>query len=264
MQVYDHNIKAGNQGDLIKHPSLIAALNSLSEQLSERNFRYTDLFAGYGVNPIIAGNEWSLGIGLIHPMPATVNNPDLQQFRDRYLSRPELTDGIYPGSALIASEVLRHNNLRPELTLYDISESALTSLRQTFPEHRVIPRPALPDDEEIANSDFLFIDPPGLYSEKNPAFPSLSYLLQFEKRMKDPKVMFWLPITGDGEVGGETELSRESARQLTATGYQVFKVRWADHHRTVGCIIATKLPEQPTKRVAQVIKAITENTGWGE
>lgn len=262
MPVYDHNIKAGNPGDTIKHPALIAALNALAENHTRERFNYTDLFAGYGINPIIHGNEWTEGIGRLQPLLSGTENTDLKLYRDWYLSRPTLYGGIYPGSALIAMDTLIHNGLQPELTLYDISDTALASLRQCFPNQLVVPRPALPEDIEIANTDFLFIDPPGLYSEQNPTFPSLRYLLEFERRIKNPAVMFWLPITGTGEPGGETELTRESVNQLSHAGYSINKIRWADHHRTVGCMIATKLPEPASIRLTESIQLTAKLSGW--
>lgn len=264
MRPYDHNIKAGNQGDLIKHPALMAALRALGEAHAGSEFSYIDLFAGYGINPLTEGNEWQQGIGQIHQTQKAVQNVDLQNYRDWYLSRPALSGGVYPGSALIASESLRAQGIAASMTLYDISAPALESLKRCFggTHHNIVPRPALPEDTAISTGDFIFIDPPRLYSEQNPTCPHLNYLLEFEQRMARPAVMFWLPITGTGETGGETELSQQSVRQLKDAGYQIDKVRWADHQRTVGCIIASRLPACAQQRVSDAIKAVTELTGW--
>jgi len=37
---YDHNIKAGNEGDIVKHVALIAALNSIISTNDITIFRY--------------------------------------------------------------------------------------------------------------------------------------------------------------------------------------------------------------------------------
>ena len=62
---YDHHEKAGNQGDVVKHVALIAALDTILQECDQTTFRYADTFAGYAYSPIIQGNEWDRGIGRV-------------------------------------------------------------------------------------------------------------------------------------------------------------------------------------------------------
>ena len=55
--MYDHNVKAGNQGDMIKHTALIAAASVLMAKIKD-TFHYADTFAGYAYNPLKSDGEW--------------------------------------------------------------------------------------------------------------------------------------------------------------------------------------------------------------
>ncbi len=62
---YDHHEKAGNQGDIVKHPALIAALDATVSRAKGEPFRYADIFAAYAVNPLLKGNQWTRGISVV-------------------------------------------------------------------------------------------------------------------------------------------------------------------------------------------------------
>src|SRR5581483_2262064 len=62
---YDHHEKAGNQGDVVKHVALLAALDKVLGKHQRSDFRYADTFAGYAHSPIVQGGEWEHGIGVI-------------------------------------------------------------------------------------------------------------------------------------------------------------------------------------------------------
>ena len=82
---YDHNKKAGNEGDIVKHVALIAALNSISATKSSEQFNYADLFAGYAFNPLVEKNEWKNGIGKIHNQSLKVTDKNVQLYFNWYL-----------------------------------------------------------------------------------------------------------------------------------------------------------------------------------
>ena len=45
MRDYDHHKKAGNEGDVVKHVALIAALDSVIDQHGGGVFHYADIYA---------------------------------------------------------------------------------------------------------------------------------------------------------------------------------------------------------------------------
>lgn len=258
--VYDHNSKAGNAGDILKHVALIAALNSVT--VTGRSLRFVDLFAGYGVNPIIAGNQWDQGLGRIHGCETESSNSDLRSYLDWYLSRPSLIGSLYPGSSLIAQDTLRASGHEIGLTLYDISETAIANLQQVYRgmDHRILHRAAQLSDPEIESADFLFIDPPGLKSEVQPEYPTLAQLLAFTEVASNASALFWLPVSADND-------GSEDSKQLRGLGFTVSRAMWGSEYAagsTLGCLLAYRLDADGVKRVQQALDAMFVLAGWQE
>ena len=85
---YDHNVKAGNEGDVVKHAALIAAIQALL-RATDGPFRYQDAFAGYASNPLQEDGEWERGIQRVaHGAAAT---PAARWYLDRIVA-PALAD----------------------------------------------------------------------------------------------------------------------------------------------------------------------------
>lgn len=247
---YDHNRKAGNAGDVIKHVALIAALNSASS--SSGKFRIVDLFAGYAFNPIVEGNEWCDGIGRISAKPENVDNDSVRLYLKWYLSRPSLRGSMYPGSSLIAHDVLDHLGREVKLTLYDISDKSVENLRLVYDiqKHNVHHRAATINDSEIFDADFLFIDPPGLFSEQNTSYPKLEELIQFTALPKQGQVLFWLPLTRS------IQADKASVQLLVEHGFDITRAVWASDVTTPGCILAYKLSDDAIKKLRLAVKEI--------
>lgn len=254
---YDHNRKAGNAGDVIKHVGLIAALNSAST--SPGKFRVVDLFAGYAFNPIVEGNEWFNGIGRISAKPENVDTDSVRLYLRWYLSRPSLQGSMYPGSSLIAHDVLDHLGGEVELTLYDISDKSVENLRLVYDKqrHNIHHRAAKVTDPEIFDADFLFIDPPGLFSEKYPSYPKLKKLIQFTELPNKSKVLFWLPLTRS------IQADKASVQLLLKHGFDITRVVWSSDMSTPGCILAYRLSGAAIKRLRRSVEEIYTIAGFG-
>jgi 23S rRNA A2030 N6-methylase RlmJ len=232
---YDHNRKAGNPGDVIKHVGLIAAL--LSSDKTEHAFRFVDLFAGYAYNPIVDGNEWCEGIGRITTCSENSANLAVQLYLDWYLSRPSLVGGMYPGSSLVANDVLTYLGTGIELTLYDISEKPIRNLKRVYgtDKHSIHHRAGSLDDPEIALADFMFIDPPGIRSLRESTYPKLSDLIELAELPEMCQTLFWLPLTDS-----KTENSA-AIQSLLQCGFDISRAVWANQSRMIGCFLAYKL-----------------------
>lgn len=232
---YDHNRKAGNPGDVIKHVGLIAAL--LSSDKTEHTFRFVDLFSGYANNPIVGGNEWCEGIGRITTCSENSVNLAVQLYLDWYLSRPTLVGGMYPGSSLVANDVLTYLGRGIELTLYDISEKPIRNLRRVYDtdKNSIHHRAASLDDPEIALADFMFIDPPGIRSRHKSTYPKLSGLIKFAELPERCQTLFWLPLT-------VSRTENDTAIQtLLHCGFDISRAVWTNQGEMIGCFLAYKL-----------------------
>eukprot|EP00899_Mesostigma_viride_P026429 jgi/Mesvir1/6971/Mv09114-RA.1 len=233
MAPYDHHKKAGNPGDCVKHVALVAALDHAIRHLAREKggyFRYCDTYAAYAWNPLVAdpsvaAAEWTLGIaavaGSLVGNRNAMENPHLS-FWARHYSIPEFITAKgaaqagsfkYPGSSRIAADVCVSKGARPHLTMYDISDAAVASLKAEFADYassepldgtripdsvagiaRTIHRSADPADEGVQGADLLFIDPPNRVDHWG------AILLFIRHRRAHQAVLIWLPIgKGSGE-----------------------------------------------------------------
>ena len=161
-KVYDHHKKAGNQGDVVKHIALIAALDKVVHNHRGPVFRYADIFAGYAHNPLIRGYEWKQGIGKLFGRQGLDKNEHTALYERWYLTRPQLLGGMYPGSSLIAADMAAWKKKKIKLSLWDISPSVIADLMKIFSGggHNIFHRPAKPSEKDVRSADFLLIDPP--------------------------------------------------------------------------------------------------------
>lgn len=235
--MYDQNEKAGNRGDVVKHPALMAALGTVLDGSSvEREFLFADLFAGfshYSLTP--SSGEWEEGIGKlgqIDPRP-TFDQAFLQNWFDWYVRRrPSLQYGTYPGSSVVALDVAQSLERTLRVAAWDTAPSAVADLMNTLGQgqHSVRTRPADPGDYDVQDANFLFIDPP-----RQNDWSKVKRFLRKNSR----NVLVWLPLhvkDKTATIGAPADKARDWALQR---GYSVTRVRW-DHHSThtqvlVGC-----------------------------
>jgi 23S rRNA A2030 N6-methylase RlmJ len=230
---YDHHSKAGNEGDVVKHPALIAALNCIlgnqtkNEQTKGKPFHYLDCFSGHAWHPLLDEDsvtgiqkkfEWSKGIGLLHEKlfcktPST--NKYVKMWRDMYLSSArDIVRGWYPGSPTIAADMCKKHDRPIRMTLFDISDEAQADLRKFFcpimptdltrNDWCVIGRSLNPTEvkeEAICEPDFVFIDPPGFgdkdgYPNWRPYFKHvLGPRAPLDINQKLHPTLMWLPFS---------------------------------------------------------------------
>lgn len=264
---YDHHKKAGNQGDVVKHVALIAALNVILDNHSERDFHYADTFAGYAQNPLVPGNGWEQGIGKIFAFEELKNNQYVVLWHRWYLSgRPQLLAGTYPGSSLIASDVCTFKKKRGHFALWDISPEVIQNLVMVFggqEEYAIYTCPAIPDDPDVKNADFVFIDPPGIGKGKEClGWECVLPFLLSEK--KSQAVLLWLAINADTtrKPPGEGRQSRESRNDAIERGYAITKIRWATGGRTIGCQLIYRVPEKAAKALRDAVSHVVSVAGW--
>lgn len=255
---YDHNNKAGNAGDIFKHTALIAALSALPN--TGRIFRFVDLFAGYAVNPILSGNQWQQGIGRIHGQCENSQNLAIRCYGEWYLSRPSLVGSVYPGSSLIAQDMMNAQGQEVALTLYDISIAPIENLRRVYEGcgHDINYRAAEVSDAGVQTADFLFIDPPGLQSDSQPGYPTLDDLLAFCEQSPSAVSFFWLPIS-------KTDNAHLEMGRLSQYGFCVSEVVWGEYYATgstIGCVIAYRSSGESVKQVQETVDEMFKLTGW--
>lgn len=248
---YDHSEKSGNEGDVVKHVGLLAALDATLERWSGGFFRYADTFAGYAQCVLGEGGEWTHGAGLLADQERLGENPYAARWQRWYLPRPVLRGSAYPGSSLIAADVARDREVPIRLSLWDVSETAVLSLRATWGDRAfVLQRPAEATEAAVVEADFLFVDPPDLTS-----WPAIRPMLE---RERPGGTLLWLPVlsAGDEPIRAAVEASR-------SLGYAVEEVRWTSRGRnSVGCRLVHRLSESGGGALASAVAHVARLAGW--
>ncbi|NEX23831.1 hypothetical protein G3480_26850, partial [Thiorhodococcus mannitoliphagus] len=186
MRLYDHQTKAGNAGDVVKHPALMAVLKGLLAE-HEGPFRYADAFAGRWESILLEGAGWADGIGVFIARWHGAN-PDVQSWHRQWRAA---AGARYPGSTQLAERLLAKHG-RYQIRAFEIVDAYAASLREGLGEAAVVTRPATPSDWTDWRPDLLFIDPPGVRSVRRSDDPLLEDLLDLAEGL--PNVLLWLPL----------------------------------------------------------------------
>jgi len=230
-ETYDHNRKAGNDGDICKHPALIAAVDETVAHTSDNPFKYADIFAGYAKNPLREGCEWPQGIGLVAGSHLLSGNRHVAFWAEwARLNDPPTVDRIYLGSAWFAREVCNRRGRSIELWLWETAPAPNNDLRTAFPEAHVFDTAADPDDSTIRNANFVFIDPPDK-SHWNKIRELVGCLDQ------SVSVLVWLPLGADTTQTPplEDSVSRRCRDEALELDMCATTIRWAKGGRMIGC-----------------------------
>lgn len=249
--MYDHNIKAGNQGDAVKHSALITAASELMKTCGD-TFHYADTYAGYAYNPLKSDGEWRDGIGVLHDSSFTSQNPSLKFWQELWECKSGLRGSVYPGSSLFMLKLCMENGLKFQARLWDISPAVISQL-VTFYDHKevnVFPRPSVTGDFSNYKPDLLLIDPPDLND--------VDYALELFKLVEN--VILWLPITTKNGV--ETDASCYAFQKCKDAGMPVISVNWNTNKNTRGCRLVYRLPENAGVALIDAVNELTEKMSW--
>jgi 23S rRNA A2030 N6-methylase RlmJ len=274
---YDHNEKAGNQGDVIKHIALLAAVDTILQSHDKKKpFLYCDTFAGYACSQLIKNNGWKDGIGKLFNTTNShqqmiirddlSENNHVKQFRDLYLSgRPSYVGRMYPGSSLIVHDLCVRHGIVPKFSLWDISPAAIASLMMTYSGmgHAINPRPAKPNAKSIERASFVFVDPPkapmtGIKGSR------WNDMIQFLKPQHQ-NFMFWLPIDFKKSKGEMIENTKEQREEALNKNLDVLQVRWkkdGNTIKTVGCQLFYRFEEPAKANIEAAVRNICTVLDW--
>lgn len=234
---YDHNKKAGNRGDVVKHPALLAALwDVFSSWPKSQEFTFADTYAGYAHNPLAPGGEWGEGIDAIRGLlGAVLRQPGAQSWLNWYVAtpRPSLCYGTYPGSSVMALDLAENLGIDLRVRAWDLADGPIASLKNTLgAKHAVHQASAEPSG--VSDAHFLFIDPPSLEEWLRRGRSALASTV--------PNVLAWLPLTtnGKGFNGGAISARSDDARKdAVARGFGVSRVQWGSRsdasQSPIGC-----------------------------
>jgi 23S rRNA A2030 N6-methylase RlmJ len=263
MKTYDHNEKAGNQGDVVKHTALLAAADSIISLLNG-SFEYADTFAGYAFNPLKPEGEWRNGIGTFKRFASKCYNKHINYWRSLWDTKDDLIDSEYPGSSLFIQKLCISRAKHFKAQLWDISSRVVKELRISYDNQDVT---IYDSSASIADflgraPDLLLIDPPGLKSKSKKQYPDITELIRFFNVV--PNTILWFPMTaqGSGSPAPETKPSLYSRDMCLEYGLSVVSVRWSNGIRTCGCRLAYCLPNVAALALRSTVNDVATIMKW--
>lgn len=163
MKPYDHQTQGEIEGDVVKHPALIAAINGLLAE-HDRLFRYCDAFAGRWEYELRKGGVWTRGIERFASGCAG-GKPDVELWRRHWTAaeglsstqgQPSWRNKSSPTAETTRSK--RSRSLKPTRPV-----SAIDSVKGRYSPVRQLP-PTGPSGGRI----FFFSTHPACASPKSP------------------------------------------------------------------------------------------------
>ena len=268
---YDHSTKIGNQGDLVKHVALFAALQRLLDDWSGSNeFVYADIHAGRPQYVLPEKGNWRQGIGAFSASKSvTADRKErekrrsalgcLGEFDDCFIGRRLATGMIYPGSSGIAFRVLREEGIRFRMKVWDKNPAAADDLVRYFLPWQervtVVCGDGYEGIKENAPLTFVLIDPPA--PEHDAVLRTMAWL----KRRK-ANYICWTPRSSQ-----EKEDSRGYFVRAREVG-DCFGVKWGEWRirKTRACYITvahaiSEVVEEALRQVAKIMEWELETNG---
>ena len=259
---YNHNDRAGNQGDVFKHVALTAATLALIEESDRDCFRYADLFAGFAWNPLSKSKEWSRGVGNLPQDCSQIANPDVLKWIESYSLIGIDESNNYPGSSRIVADLCRLKKQSFHMTLWDYSREPFLSLEAEYggADHDIHMESAMPNEVAVQNADFILIDPPNTTVWNSIIKPT------FEQRTTKQAVLAWLPIMAspqkDVSTAKEDKASIACLDEALKLGLDATKIRWYRGGRTIGCLLIYSLSDSAKRRLRSSVDAIWKALPW--
>lgn len=256
---YDHRNKAGNQGDLVKHAALLAAVSYLVFRDRREGFVYAESHAGPACHTLRAGGAWESGIGAFGRRLGGVDDaakrwPALHPYTATAF--PHLPCGglTYSGSHTLVHRMLARATAAPRMHLWDTSSHVCAELRLRYRADagvRVSRSDGFNGLAMLPYADLALIDPPAFEPRRiAQAIAGLS--------IKESPFLCWIPRIGT--ASGEDPVIREF-RDLVAEDYFVGTAQWEDWGSGLcGCaIIASPELQEP---LSAVMTELLWAMGW--
>jgi 23S rRNA A2030 N6-methylase RlmJ len=264
VMAFDNQKHAGNEGDVVKHVALFAALRGIVRP-GGRAFRYADLYAGYAQTelPKKGKGGWENGIGKVEeklaPPPQSNLNPDVLDWANTYVLPAVELGRPYPGSVMLARDVIRAQKRQSRLAVWDVEPEPLRSLvefgREGTDTRCVVHcHSAEVSEPELREADFLFLDPPDMKHCKS----CMAIVKAWKKDF-----LLWLPVFfNDNQSCGKGIIRvRKDAGKL---GCHTTFVQWNNTKRKMnGCELVYGFDDSnAVDKLRNAVNGVVSVLGW--
>jgi 23S rRNA (adenine2030-N6)-methyltransferase len=199
MLSYRHAFHAGNHADVLKHSVLIQCLDYLRKK--EKAFTYIDTHSGAGLYHLNEGyaaqnKEWLSGTGKLFDIIDEQFAPGLLQRYQEIVSPFWKSSQTYPGSAVIASQLLRSQDKAFCFELHPRDFELLYTELGTDPCFKIIrsdgPRECLSLLPPLSRRGCILIDPS--YEIKSDYIDLQTHIAAIMKKFSTGTVIIWYPL----------------------------------------------------------------------
>jgi 23S rRNA A2030 N6-methylase RlmJ len=254
---YDHARKVGNEGDLIKHAALTAAVCALMD--GRRVFRYAESHAGQAEYVLQKGGEWNRGIGKFSRL--AVLEADRQAMKDYEEAgmepgqepEAELSDALlmyddvaldgrvlragmkYPGSSLLVHRIFENYVPEPKFHFWEKDAGAFASLLSRFgtcPNVRLHQSDGYEGVAGLDSASLVLVDPWAIDPEEQRKILKTLRILG----SKAIPFLCWTPRLASDDSGQESADSKAFYKAATRDEHKVIRVSWPQSSgRLIGC-----------------------------
>jgi 23S rRNA (adenine2030-N6)-methyltransferase len=249
---YRHIYHAGNFADVIKHLAMTLVIDYLKKK--DAPFCVIDAHGGLGLYDLESEQaqktqEWKEGIGRF-------DEPGNADFNLYYsLAQDYLKNSTYPGSPLVAAQLLRHqdrlivNELHPEdFQTLRSNLRAFKNIRVTELDAYECIRANIPPKEKRG---LVLIDPP---FEKKDEFGTLvRQMEEWKKRFANGVFMIWYPVKAHLAVDEMKDAARALGLPRTWSVETMIRPRWNTEGLS-GCgLVIFNTPFQIPERIEALL-----------
>ncbi|KAA3627827.1 MAG: hypothetical protein DWQ09_11760 [Proteobacteria bacterium] len=258
-QRYDHAKKAGNQGDLVKHAALLAAVSYIAYRQHCETFVYAESHAGPACHTLQPGGAWEAGIGAFGRRVAGVDEADrrwpaLHPYTATAFRHTPCAGSTYQGSHVLVHRMLTRADVTPRMHLWDISSHVCADLRLRYrsePGAHISRSDGYSGLAMLPYVDLALVDAPAF--EPRRIAQTIAGL-----SIKETPFLCWIPRIGVDS--GEDPVVREF-RDLVAEDYFVGTAQWQDWTPGLcGCaVVASPELQEP---LSAVMTELLWAMGW--
>jgi 23S rRNA A2030 N6-methylase RlmJ len=266
--IYHHSTKAGNQGDLVKHFSLVTLLHHMS--IDHEGWNYIDVHSGEADYQIPPDSSSILaGVGNFEAILREHGSEHssftyFYNFMGLGCMREQ---NFYPGSSRIVQKMMASRQIREyHFVLCDVDPGGYVcqSLRKSYEKEVaekqivVIHGDGYREAKQKVGMDFMLIDPPEIRSDGGKEFITLiEYCIS-----QDISFLSWNPLVGNDTGDGMSPECQNVVEAAYRHSIPMFTVRWTDEWTEAMCGCQLMIQGKGAEDVVQQCLQLVVMMGW--
>ena len=269
-QIYDHRVKVGNQGDLIKHFALSVIADEIEKKRDRSPFVYVETHSGrssYQLDVDNLSEGWKSGVGgfleqtkdFQYSDDAEILSDGVVLFRSILKKSIEPNAIKYQGSSALVRSTLNEHGINNHAVLFDTNPDVCEQLEN---DEQVIVKceDGYEGVKQLGDIDLVFIDPPDLKPAPDGHFQKYKDLI-FYCINNEISFVSWNPLYGNAAGDGPSKECHIICEVPRVQNVAMTTVRWSDWSSKMcgcqmifGCFAGS--------HYAEITKSLGQFMGW--